>query len=263
MSLDELEKLRNKIETLGRELASTDDSLFDIQYNKDKIIFGNQTPDRNDTTGKWFKFRALYQAVCDLSFKIGITFDALLDFDYQLINKNFNPCIPTTKLEFHMFYYLENILYRQITLWDVLAQFYNVHYEVNMDVEKINYKRFFHDYSTKQYLNVAKIYQYIKNQEDAEISCSNKATHQYVSDYRNSLAHRLSESTPSMSNLGIHLKEHPLWLLQIIIEDLEICISFYDDILEEILSDENKEKLLKAFLPKGKGLIMRFGDKNE
>lgn len=245
---------KDEIEKFAKDLMATDKTLFDIQYEEDKIIFGNQTPHPNDEIGKWFKFRSLYLAVWDLNCKIGITLGVLLDFDFESMDKDFNPALEISRDEFQMFYYLENIIYRQITLWDLLAQFYNVHYDLNRSIKEIEYKRFFNNYAKENYLNIDNISEYVKYQDKEEIKkmYSSIKQHQFISEYRNSLTHRLSNSVPSMSNLGLHLKEHPLYLLKMIIADLKKCLSFYDDILSEILAPENRDKLLKAFLPEGK-----------
>ena len=255
---------KSEIEKFAKDLIAIDKTLFDIEYETDKIIFGNQTPNQNDETGKWFKFRSLYLAVWDLNCKIGITLGALLEFNFESIDKDFNPALEISRDEFQMFYYLENIIYRQITLWDLLAQFYNIHYDLNLPIEKIEYKRFFNNHSNKNYLNIGIISKYVKyqDQEERKKTYSSSKQHQFVSEYRNSLTHRISDAVPSMSNLGIFFKEHPLYLLEMLIADLKQCLSFYDDILAEILGDKNKEKLLNAFLPKGKGLIIKFEDNN-
>lgn len=248
---------KDEIEKFAKDLMSTDKTLFDIQYETDKIIFGNHTPCPNDEASKWFKFRSLYLAVWDLNCKIGITLGTLLGFDFEAIDKNFGAKLEISKEEFQMFYYLENIIYRQITLWDLLAQFYNIYYDVNLPVEKIEYKRFFNNYSKKDYLNMSEINKYVQYQDKKgkEKTVSSYKQHQFISEYRNRLTHRISDAVHSMSNLGIIFKVHPLYLLGMIIADLKQCICFFDDILSEIL--KNKEKLLKAFLPKGNILILK------
>lgn len=249
---------KDDINKFAKELMTTDKTLFDVQYGKDKIIFGNHTPNPNDESSKWFKFRSLYLTVWDLKCKIGITLATLLDLDFDSIDKNFNPGLEISRDEFHMFYYLENIIYRQITLWDLLAQFYNIHYDINLKPEKVHYKSFFYNNSNENYLNINIINNYVKRQDKELEKYSSTKQHQYISDYRNSLTHRVSDAVPSMSNLGIFFKEHPLYLLEIIIADLKKCLYFYEAIHFKILDIKNKEKLLKAILPNGNGLIVKF-----
>lgn len=148
---------KSEIEELAKDLISTDKTLFDIQYGEDKIIFGNHTPNSSDKAGKWFDFRSLYLAAWDINCKIGITLGTLLEFDLKKIDDNFNPGLEISRDEFDMFYYIENIIYRQITLWDLLAQFYNAHYDINQPIENINYKKFFNKHSKKDYLNIKDI----------------------------------------------------------------------------------------------------------
>lgn len=250
--------MRSKLEIkkFAKQIINVDKTLFDIKFedNEDKIIFGNHTPDSNDHTGKWFKLRSLHLVVYDLLCKISLSYGAILSFDFDSLKKNFDVSTYTSKEELCIFYYLENIVYRQITLWDLLAQFYNVHYDINLEINAINYKLFFSNYKQRNFLNVNKINKYIKYEYDNN---QPKKQHQYISEYRNSLTHRLSNAVPSMSNLGIHMKECPFYLMEVLILDLEQYLFFYDELIKIILSSENISKLMNAFMPKGNILIIK------
>lgn len=244
------------IRDYAKEIISIDKNLFEIFYDNDenKFIFGNMSPQKENEINKWFKCRALHLTAWDLMCKIGMSYGAISSLDLEAIEKDYEPCTPVTKEEFGLFYYLENIIYRQITLWDLLAQFYNIHYNINLDIKQIEYKRFFNNYSKKNFGDIKIISDYVRFDTD----CENIKTHQYISEYRNSLTHRISDSVPSMSNIGVHIKEHPINLIEYLIEDLKQFQVFYHNLLEDILSEQNVQQLLDIMLSRENIGIIKF-----
>ena len=145
----------------------------------------------------------------------------------------------STESEMLAFYYVENAIFRTSTLWDVLAQFYNIHYDIGKAVNRIHYQSFFkNEFKTtptniKQ--NIDRINDYIEEDDDTSMSEGLwKGNHQFIKDYRNQMTHRNSPDEHSLSDVGISLKTHPTFLLKRVIEDYYVTINFIDEILELI-----------------------------
>ena len=58
------------------------------------------------------------------------------------------------KEENNAYYYMENALFRELILWDSLAQLYNIYFDLNKDVSKVSYKKIIKELLDSNYKDV-------------------------------------------------------------------------------------------------------------
>ena len=77
---------------------------------------------------------------------------------------------PPSPEEEEAIYYTENAVFRTSSLWDLLAQLYNVEYKDNQNPEKVYYRTLFHNDTQGKRPNplAQKIHSYITEVEDEE-----------------------------------------------------------------------------------------------
>ena len=69
----------------------------------------------------------------DLDWKIKFSFDKAIEYAYsEPVQNNFSIFRVETEEERNAYYYIENAIFRITTLWDILANIYNIYYEINI-----------------------------------------------------------------------------------------------------------------------------------
>ncbi|MDD2258983.1 MAG: Cthe_2314 family HEPN domain-containing protein [Bacilli bacterium] len=212
--------------------------------------------------------------IYDLNFKIIYSIKKALYFaDLYVFDEDSISCLKEIK----SYYYIENAIYRIISLWDMLGQILNIQYKIEENYERVKYKKILNKLKEENILTraVSLILNYIN--EDVDYDDINKGNHQFVLKYRNKMAHRNSPNIFAFSNLDDEYKLSPLYLLQrLTLEFNEINNFLYNFIYElykeitdeknKLLSDEtikkNKlkilENLMNSIIKEKKELILKI-----
>lgn len=114
-----------------------DPNSFIIKNDNDKYFFGMCSPNPDDPLCKFFMYKTLFDSIQDIDRKIKYSFEQSLSFAYtDAVFKNFK-MFGSSPEEEKSYYYLENALFRTSTLWDLLAQIYNIIFNANIPVNLI------------------------------------------------------------------------------------------------------------------------------
>lgn len=230
---------------MGAKNAELIEKLDSIQYDEHKFELRTEDNRRvlvmapknsDDPAAKATTFRALYDTVMDLDWKIKASLKIAAEYIFSY-DKNFEPFSPISNAEKAAIYYVENALYRNSILWDMLAQGYRVFFDVKknkkgnpIDINHVNYKSFFDPkktYHTKFESEADKIYQYISYEEN-----DTKGYHGFVNDLRNEMTHKLSPNISIMSNYKMNLRCPLSIQLECIVEDYVMASKFLTDFFD-------------------------------
>lgn len=188
-----IEKLINEYE------IKIDNFHINLENNKYiSGIFGNV----NSDIKKVFRYNHFLESINDLSHKTKKSIEKCVEAYQETNIKDFNPMSnQISKKENEAYYYMENALFREVILWDSLAQLYNLYYDRGIDVEKIHYKKVIERLSQKNIneIDFAEILRYLK--EDYNIGENNidKGIHKCISNVRNQMTHRFSIAITAFS----------------------------------------------------------------
>ena len=196
--IDEKEKIT--IERLINEYEIKINN-FHINLENNKYIsgiFGNV----NSNIKKVFRYNHFLESINDLSNKTKKSIEKCVEA-YQKTNlKYFNPIgNQISQEENAAYYYMENALFREVILWDSLAQLYNLYYDMNIDVEKIHYKKVIEQLSSKNTneIDFTEILKYINEDYKVEENNIDKGIHKCISNVRNQMTHRFSIAITAFS----------------------------------------------------------------
>lgn len=157
------------------------------------------------------------------------------------------------------YYYLDNAVFRISSLWDLLAQIYNVFYGVGFNPNRVNYNKFFRMQVDEKNRNKRKkikcnlskieeklspIREYLDEEDNTEIEGMWQGNHAYLNKLRNQLAHRNTPSTPTLSNFSINMKPYPVFMLKRVVEDYYTVSKLILEISNIILEEFEKENSL-------------------
>ena len=143
---------------------SYDISQFDVLYFPGKEVIGYipSINNNNDEYDQLFKYKTFFNTILDIDCKIKYSFERSIDLTYNSdILKNFNP-FATHKDEFEIYYFIENAVFRISTLWDILAQLYNIKYKFNDNLKQINYNKIFKNWDLEDIEKYQIIYEFKK-----------------------------------------------------------------------------------------------------
>ena len=110
-----------------------------------------------------------------------------------------------SKEENNAYYYMENALFRELILWDSLAQLYNIYFDLNKDVSKVS----------------------ISN-KDIDVGI-----HDYICNLRHQMTHRYSIAITSLSE-NTNLRAMPDSIYKIA-KDYNIVHKYINEILNLII----------------------------
>lgn len=174
---------------------------FHINLSEDKYIsgiFGNI----DNKIKKVFKYNHFLESINDLSKKTKKSIEKCVEA-YQKTNiKNFNPIGNiVSKEEENAYYYMENALFREIILWDSLAQLYNLYYNMNIEVDKIFYKKVITELSQKNIkeIDFKGILKYLNEPFEIIEDDIDRGIHGCINNMRNQMTHRFSIAITAFS----------------------------------------------------------------
>lgn len=230
MTKDE-EYLRNLYEKINY-----DKQWLRIGVGENKYVFGMITADK--VFSKLMMYRVIYETIADVNWKIKISFDEAIKYSMKesLSLEHFNPIKELCFEEQMARYYIENALFRLSTLWDMLAQLYNLFYDLDLEPNKIHYKNIFckEENIDKYGENGDGIKIYIEQEDNTDCGDPWKGNHKYMTNLRNQMTHRNSPMLSSVSDFGMNFRDWPMYTLKRIIEDYATVSVFIKDILEKI-----------------------------
>ncbi len=212
-----------------------DDKLFRVYVSDDKYIFGAHLA--NDKGPNYFSLSTIYDSIVMLNKYIRMSFDLAAQ------------CEPTENLLEHdmigkppanevvAIYYIENMIFRIETLWDLLAQLCNEFWLTRFPIEKLYAENFFHNLQQGQNAKVfaKEIYQYFKEEEELKDDTEFwKGNYKYIKEYRNKMTHRNSPSIATMSNFDFFFRPPTMFVLKRATEVYIKVSEFIKEILDEI-----------------------------
>lgn len=208
------------------------EGYFDIPIAGGLYLLGNTS--RNERSKCLFGYKAYYEDIVDISEKIKISFDSAKANSLLFSDDGYNPFDKPSEQEFLGSYFAENTLFRVAILWDILAQLYNLKYQCGYEEYSINYKRIFHNESQKGEPFAQKVYTYI-----TEENCTGpeddtnmwKGNHSYVSKFRNSFTHRISQNITSITSTTNHLRPPVAYIFKRILEDYYVVSKFLMELI--------------------------------
>ena len=233
-----LNRLKEQVEAVFLE-----ESIFHVSYGEDKYIFGVMYS-VEDKELDIFAISSIYDTIIDLNTKIKYSFEAVVMCNPSENLMEHKPFEKLSESDIKTLYYIENMIFRTSTLWDMLAQICNIFWKVNKPINKIYTASFFYDCSQdKNEKPLAKdIYYYFK--EEDEIKSDRelwKGNFEYVKEYRNKMTHRNSPNISTFSNFGIQLRPPAIFVLKRVTEDYLKAIEFIIRILDDILIELENE----------------------
>ncbi len=205
-------------------------------YSEDKVVFGLMENNQSEL-GKYYSQLTLIDSAKRLSLKIKISLLFALKYSYSdEVQQNFTSFSANTNemdAEFLAYYYIENALFRNVILWDTLAQIYNIEFDLKTPPDKIHYAKFFKKHTTLG--KVSDIIKYLD--ESKEDKCEEfflKGNHIFLTEYRNQMTHRNSPDLGSLSNFDMNFKSHPSYILRRLCEDYNKVANFLVSIINEV-----------------------------
>lgn len=213
-----------------------------IDIGNDKYIWGAKGIDSDNILYKIAEYRTLYQTVENLDSNIKVSFDiAIQHLNSDAIKEKFDPTDTPCQEEKIVVYYLENALFRISSLWDILAQFYNLLYKLQMDPQKLDCGKVFKKERkitpTEDSDVLERVQEYLNQPDDTKCGNPWKGNYKYMKNMRNQMIHRNSPSISSASNFGIVLRDHPVFILKRLVEDYSVVSKFILEIMDRVEQD--------------------------
>lgn len=226
------------------ENISYDEKWLRIYLEDNTYIFGALTPDNNEenSLSDIVKYRVLFDTILDTDWKIKISFDKAIKYGLtKEVQENFNPFKEASHEEKISVYFIENALYRLSILWDMLAQLYNLYYDLRITFNRVYYKQLFTS-ANNTLLFGNEIKNYLEQEDNTDCEDLWQGNHAYMTNLRNQMTHRNSPMISSVSNYGMNIRDFPSYILKRIIEDYVAVSGYIRDILAKI-----EERTLEAF----------------
>lgn len=232
---------------------SYDENRFKLMMENEKFLFGIvSAPNNTAPFSELMQYKTIYDTLRDLDYKIKFSFNKAIYYAYSSnVQNNFSVLKTGSDEETFAYYYIENAIFRTSSLWDMLGQLYRLYYNIEIDQDKVYYKRIFNplsSYSIKYKDKANEINNYLNQENDTDIDGEWKGNHKFVNDCRNKMTHRNSPNIAVMSDYDLNFKNHPSFLLKRTIEDYTVVSKYISEILDEIDeqtlkdSDQNHEE---------------------
>lgn len=219
---------------------------FKLMCGEDRYIFGivsgKHIPGPAPFS-KLMQYKTLYDTLRDLDYKIKISFYKAIELAYSEVFNEFSLFEESSTEQQNTYYFIENALFRTSILWDLLAQFYRLYYDIEIDKTDVYYKQIFNPerkLNDKFKEKAREIYEYICEEDDTECEGKWKGNHDFVNKQRNKMTHRNSPNIGVMSDFDVNLKMHPAFMLKRVIEDYSVVSIYLSEILNMIEKDEMK-----------------------
>lgn len=224
------------------ENISFDEMLFRVSYGENKYVFGAMyTVQTNELD--IFAVNSIYNTIIDLNNKIKYSFEMVEKCKPSEKLSEHNMFVKPPKNEKKAFYYIENMLFRTSTLWDMLAQLCNIFWKINKPINKIYTSSFFHDCSKGKNAKpfAQDVYKYFEEDDNVKGDLERwEGNFKYTKEYRNKMTHRNSPSTTTLSNFDLHLRPPAIFVLKRVTEDYLTVTEFIQRILDDILLEIEK-----------------------
>lgn len=175
------------------------DNLY-ISIEKDRYIAGIIGNNLEKEIIEYFKYNHFIESINDLANKTKYSISKCIDGYLKLDVKEYNPISNNfSNDEQSIYYYMENALFREIILWDSLAQLYNIYFKLKFDVKKVGYKNIIKGLVEKTEIDFKTLYSYINEPFYLQQNNLDLGIHSYVNDLRNQMTHRYSIAITSFS----------------------------------------------------------------
>lgn len=167
----------------------------------------------------------LRACVQELLSALEITYSEEFEEEFEMVSRTHSVS------EYEVYTKLDYAIFRLSILWNILAQVINVEFDLEMAIDKINYKKMIEKNKGLSDL-LSEINDYISEIDDTKCVGFWKVNHRYVSEeLRNTAAHRYSPFITSMNNQFLNMKHHPSWILKRVSEDLGKNVYFTKKLL--------------------------------
>lgn len=161
---------------------------------------------------------------------------------------NFSPVGTEDENVFIAQYFIENGVYRLISLWDTLAQLADLLFDCGVGSRRVGYKKFFidnrneikcHNSHNEYYLDFKKrVRNYLKEENNISSEEEWLGNHNYISNrLRNPLVHGEDPHELSVLDCEMNFIDHPIYELKRIIEDYCKVNKFIDELYGKIKED--------------------------
>ena len=138
-----------------------DEKLFRLYISNDKYILGAHL--KNNNGPNYFSISTIYDSIVRLNKYIRMSFDlaAQCEPTENLLEHTMIGDIPNNEIV--ALYYIENMIFRIETLWDLLAQLCNEFWQTKCPIDKLYAENYFHNAQQgKKAKQFAKcVYQYL------------------------------------------------------------------------------------------------------
>lgn len=219
-----------------------DKALFQVGYGENKYIFGAMYTVEEDEVDI-FAISSIYNTIIDLNSKIKYSFNTVVDCNLSENLMEHRVFDKPSEDEMKALYYIENMIFRTSTLWDMLAQLCNVFWKKKKPVNKIYTESFFHDYSQgkNKKLFAKDVYNYFSEEEEIKSDTQKwKGNFEYIKEFRNKMTHRNSPNITILSNFDMQLRPPAIFILKRVTEDYLKAIEFILRILDDIFIELEK-----------------------
>lgn len=157
-----------------------------ISIEKDRYIAGIVGSNLEKEIIEYFKYNHFIESINDLANKTKYSISKCIDGYLKLDVKEYNPISNNfSNDEQSIYYYMENALFREIILWDSLAQLYNIYFKLKFDVKKVGYKNIIKVLVEKTEIDFKTLYSYINEPFYLQQNNIDLGIHSYVNDLRN------------------------------------------------------------------------------
>ena len=192
-----------------------DDDRFKIRVGEGKYVSGGKFSDKKP------EYNVLWTLYVSFKFNHQCILFALDDFCKYAheSSSSYNPHNPLDRSDQRATYYLQNLAYRVLAQWDILAQFYCELDSCKTPLGEIHAMRFF------------------KEPKYKEIATHLKASnHQFVRDFRNSFTHRVPDSQNYMNRENVNVRPPLGGAIDSICRDYSALLEFLKEPLDRFES---------------------------
>lgn len=222
-----------------------------MEDDKELFIINNGNDKTMSDLDVLSKYRGLYDTVLDLREKIIYSLDNAIEYAYtDDVQEKYSILSQSGHNEWMAYYSIENAMFRIEALWDILAHFYNIKYELGEEIHKVYHSRIFSSDETKlrkYWCNnpsseVTKIISYLNENDDTSIDGEWKGNYKFINSLRNNMTHKFSISQSTISSYAFEFKHHPSFILKRLCESFSTLEKFIFEICDSIIEEmENKD----------------------
>ena len=212
------------------EKVEFDEKLLRVYVSEDKYILGAHLT--NNSGPNYFSISTIYDSIVRINMYIRLSFDYAVECKptENLLEHNMMGKPPANELI--AIYYIENMIFRIETLWDLLAQLCNEFWQTGKKTDKIYFEKYFREQKKPFAETVCKYFDDTNDiKEDTELWYGN---FNYIRDYRNKMTHRNSPSITTLSNFDFDFRPPTMFVLKRAAEVYIKVAEFINILLKEI-----------------------------